>query len=255
MRRCLLIPLRTSSVPGSCGSADVLPDLPPYPGRGVVAFRDHDGVAWWSYFLTGRSAASRDRRLVVGAEHVLVAPATAREHDELRHYACARAVTGGVVVGNGDHVDAVADAVAAGSPLEDLLVTVDPEPDPPIWTPRIAVVLAAAADDADADGSASVLSVRRGPTGETERSFDRVDLAPGAGLLVHVYGGDEAVVVADAGVRRFDVERPVTAEDLARSLWAALRPDLRVAVALGCVPSAMTSTTVWSEAPSGPLRS
>jgi IMP cyclohydrolase len=46
-----------------------------------------------------------------------------------------------LVVGNGDHVDILAEALKRGVSLEHTLDLIEPEPDPPIWTPRIALVM------------------------------------------------------------------------------------------------------------------
>lgn len=60
--------------------------LPDYPGRGVIAYRDMDGELWWLYFLTGRSDASRSRRLRFTVDHLEAEPTASTARDDLRHY-------------------------------------------------------------------------------------------------------------------------------------------------------------------------
>src|SRR4051794_23880518 len=192
-------------------------DLPAYPGRGIAVHRHHDGRLEWLYVLTGRSPASRERSLVAAADRVTVVPVGEGEHDPLRHYSCVRSIGPVLVIGNGDHVDHLADGLAAGHPLDDeLLAAIDPEPDPPIHTPRIAVV---------ADSEVRVVAVQL-VEGAVERRLERFELDPGEGIVVHTYGGDTTAVTTDAQVRRFDAGGPGT--DVAGRLWHALDPALRV---------------------------
>jgi hypothetical protein len=48
----------------------------PYPGRGVQCARTRSGAVRGGYFLTGRSAASRDRALRVDGDQLVVGPVT-----------------------------------------------------------------------------------------------------------------------------------------------------------------------------------
>jgi IMP cyclohydrolase len=113
-----------------------------YPGRGLVFAVDPEGVATWVYFITGRSQASKARRVRADPDGLVVEPTEqSAEPDTLRHYACARLANDILVVGNGDHVDILAEALKRGVSLEHTLDLIEPEPDPPIWTPRIALVM------------------------------------------------------------------------------------------------------------------
>jgi IMP cyclohydrolase len=113
-----------------------------YPGRGLVFAVDPGGVATWVYFITGRSKASRARRVRADPDGLVVVPTEQSvETDALRHYACARWANDVLVVGNGDHVDILAEGLKRGVPLEQIVVLIEPEPDPPIWTPRIALLM------------------------------------------------------------------------------------------------------------------
>ncbi|MYV97491.1 IMP cyclohydrolase, partial [Streptomyces sp. SID3343] len=125
-----------------------------YPGRGVLWARTLDGTLCGGYFLTGRSPASRARELRAGADELIVSP-TGRpgEHDPLRHYVAARERSGRLVYGNGEQVAVVADRLADGATPVAALGDLAYEPDPPIHTPRLTVIVV--------DGTAWFGSARR----------------------------------------------------------------------------------------------
>jgi IMP cyclohydrolase len=217
--------------------------LPAYPGRGVAVHRHHDGHLEWIYFLTGRSEASRRRVLHAADDRLLVLPADELDHpDPLRHYACIRLVDARLVIGNGDHVDQISDALASGRRVDDALRDLEPEPDPPIHTPRIAVVAPSTARNEAVDVVATWQD-----DGSTYRQATAVDLAPGSGVLVHTYGGSVDEVTSDAQPHRFDGGPPGT--DVAGRLWHALDPGLRVALAVGLVPSPVPTRVLTERRP------
>ena len=194
--------------------------LPEYPGRAVFVYRDRRSALWWLYFLTGRSDASRDRRLRYAIDRLLVEPTASTAPDELRHYACTRSSSLGVVVGNGDHVDVLASAPDLRSAIDEI----DPEPDPPIHTPRIAIVLP------EGPGAPSVVAVRR-LDHTIDRHITSVTLDAGHGVAILTYGGTADDIEVDAVPRSFaaDLEAP----GLASAIWSGLKPNLRVALAYG----------------------
>jgi IMP cyclohydrolase len=201
-----------------------------YPGRGIVAYRDHDEVLWWVYLLTGRSAASRRRVLRFDADRLVVEPRSGVADDVLRHYSCVRSAGGRVIVGNGDHVDRLA---ISGSErdLQDAVLDIDPEPDPPIHTPRLAIVTG------DESTRAVYVIAVWDEHGTTRRRVDTVTLEPGEGVLVTTYRGDTEKVIVDAQPVRFSLAA-TSATNLATQLWDGLPTELRVALALGRSPLA-----------------
>ena len=221
-------------------------DLPAYPGRGIAVHRHHDGRVEWLYFLTGRSDASRQRTLEATADRVTVVPTGDGAHDELRQYACVRALGPTLVIGNGDHVDDLADDLLDGRAVADLAVAIEPEPDPPINTARIAVVATGNATGTEELAPVLVLASRSSDHG-TERLLEAVELDPGAGLIIHTYGGGTDDVTTDATIHRFDAGGPGT--DVAGRLWHALDPALRVAVAVGLVPEAVPTRVLTERRP------
>jgi hypothetical protein len=147
-----------------------------------------------------------------------------------------------LVIGNGDHVDRFADAIVAGERLDDALGHIEPEPDPPISTARIAIV---APSTLDADSVDVLATWRAGDA--VERRAEVIGLEAGHGVLVHTYGGDVDAVTTDARPHAFDGGPPGT--DVAGRLWHVLDPALRVALAVGLVPEPVPTRVLTERRP------
>lgn len=121
----------------------------PYPGRGCLAARTTSGTLCFVYFLTGRSDASRNRRLVklANGDVAVHGGSVGADRDPLRHYIAAASRGRWVAVGNGDHVAAIADRLARGADPLTAWSTHTYEPDHPIYTPRIFLALNTAVVD------------------------------------------------------------------------------------------------------------
>ena len=124
---------------------------------------------------------------------------------------------GAHIVGNGDQVKTVVEALVAGGSFEQALRTRSVEEDPPIWTPRITAVVA---------GGKLTLS-KIGKNGHA--FFEAAPLEPGNGLCMHTYTGD------GDPIRRFHgdphrVRFEGSPEELAKSSWQKLDEILRVAL-------------------------
>jgi IMP cyclohydrolase len=210
----------------------------PYAGRGCVAARLADGSLWFAYFLTGRSDASRSRALEQHPDGDLrvVDTRSGGGHDALRHYVAAARRGRWSVVGNGDQVEPIADALAASAEPATAWAEHTFEPDPPIFTPRIWIC-------ADADERVLVGSARRStrPDGSADRALWMPDtLAPRSGVLITTYAGT-AEHVLTSGLP-LDVEvRAATGEELLDATWDALGPALRVA-AFAARPADLAAT-------------
>lgn len=197
----------------------------PYPGRGCVAARLVDGRLALAYFLTGRSTASRSRELLVDPSGAIVVRDTSGgPHDDLRHYVAGVRRDGWTVVGNGDQVEPIASALAAGSPPATAWLAHTYEPDPPIFTPRIAI---AVSERVGVFVGSAVRSSRGG--GSTDRLLVMPEtLPPGEGVLVTTYDGTTDVVTP-SGVA-LSLRTPCASYDeLADLVWGALDPVLAVA--------------------------
>ncbi|HET9059987.1 MAG TPA: IMP cyclohydrolase [Acidimicrobiales bacterium] len=199
----------------------------PYPGRGCI-LASVEGERVMVYFLTGRSEASRNRRLLIRGSNVVVADRDGSGHDPLRHY-CAAVVEGGwMVVGNGDHVEVMASSLASGIGFVESMATLEAEPDPPIWTPRIWAAVQPGLPEQPI--TAGVVH-RRDDGGTTRAAWSIADLSEDVGLLVTTYAGTpDSVVIADAPVKVAHQAHSPT--ELLDAIWDALDPGLRVDAAV-----------------------
>lgn len=208
---------------------DLKDRLGDYPGRGLALLVDDSKRVGWVYFVTGRSESSRARTIERANGALLVRPTTGDATDELRHYACARTVGHRLVVGNGDHVDVIATGVQASRTLDAVIEAIDPEPDPPIHTPRIAFVLH---DQSEGDMAvtATVVTVHRQGDQVVRRSLP-LHVQPGSSMLVTTYNGDRDEPNGTAPIHTFD--RTGDLPSFVDELWEALPPDLRVLAVSG----------------------
>ncbi|MFI7061714.1 IMP cyclohydrolase [Kribbella sp. NPDC050124] len=193
-----------------------------YPGRGLVVGRDEDGLPFVAYWLTGRSRASKRRRLVVGDWEIVVEDVSGGPRDELRHYTAAVRTADWVVVGNGTQVSDLAAARRSRTDLQLALREHAYEPDPPIRTPRIFA-------SASTDGTGVVVGSARAVPGAVDLvqhpSLYLAQLPLATAVTVKTYGGSTSAVVADG------LPEIVSCKDSWRSvagLWDVLDPSIRV---------------------------
>lgn len=195
----------------------------PYPGRGCLAFETGDGLVL-SYFVTGRSEASKARQFRLGHSGLVdIVDRSGSLTDELRHYTAAVNEGDWRVIGNGDHVQPLATELAGDADPFIAWSKHSYEPDPPIFTPRIwagwsepvGVVLG---------------SVRKeeGPGDEAQRLLWSVtSLTTGNGVLVSTYEGTQDHVAVSGRIRLF-TGHARTRDDLLEELWSYLPPELCV---------------------------
>ena len=163
-----------------------------YPGRGLLVGRTPSGRELVHlYWLTGRSAGSRNRRILRNPDDSLrtelIKPISGLDTSLLVYRAMAHR-DGLHVTSNGVHTESVLDGLSVGVPLETVLAGLTYEPDPPLYTPRImaatdpgarALVTLAIVRRRDGDGAYSLRSV-----------FSYDDVAPGTGVCMTTYSGD-----------------------------------------------------------------
>ena len=204
-------------------------NLSPYPGRGVLIGRGRDQRHFWIYLITGRSEASRQRSLAVTPSSVLVNPLDPdTQADDLRHYACVTVRPITTVVGNGAHVDVIAERVQRGDAFTRIYEDLRPEPDPPIHTPRIAV----------AHGPQTWIGTVWHDGIAERRLTRRLEVAVGTADLITTYDSD-GVEVRPAS----QVSHLVAIDSLEAtlgSLWASLDRRYRVLAAGGYFDQAPT---------------
>lgn len=200
-----------------------------YPGRGVLCARTLAGDVYGAYFLTGRSAASRERTLLPRGDELVVAPAAATEHDALRHYVAARRTADWLVFGNGEQVSTVADRLDAGASAADSLGDLSYEPDPPILTSRITALLGVRAPHPVVFGAAR--PSRSSRTGANVMTLATDELAPGDAVLLTTYVSD-GVDVATAPPYTEAHTGARSAAELLDEVWSSLSADHRIAAAV-----------------------
>jgi len=199
-----------------------------YPGRGVLCARTRSGAIHGGYFLTGRSAASKDRALRVDGEELVVGPVTPAEHDPLRHYAAAMSTAGWLVYGNGEQVAQVTRRLGEGVSAADSLGGLEYEPDPPIRTSRITALL-------QRDGHTAVLGAAR-PSSGSRRCANVMtltvrDLEPGEAVLMTTYHSNGRTVLTAAPFEETTISAQDGAE-LLEEIWSSLSREFRIAAAV-----------------------
>ncbi|HQG54570.1 MAG TPA: IMP cyclohydrolase [Thermoleophilia bacterium] len=211
-----------------------------YPGRGLVLAGTAHG-ALVAYFVTGRSPASQQREIRRGAAgELLVSPLGEGADDPLRHYAAARTSDDWLVVGNGRQVDTVLEKLEAGHAPQIALDGLEHEPDAPIFTDRITLVVSRATPVEAVFGVA-----RRSAGGRTTSDIHMLvvrEPAPGDAVLLTTYKSDGETIEggrpfleaswAAGGAAAEAVNaapKAVNAAGLLDTVWAALEPRYRVA--------------------------
>jgi IMP cyclohydrolase len=209
-----------------------------YPGRMIaVGMPPQGGQAAIIYAITGRSPSSQARKLVHRDGGIWVQPtdeATLKQGNvDLLVYPAVLAGKAATAVSNGKQTADVRDRLKPGvdpiAALAEALANWDFEPDAPIFTPRISGALG--------EATAALSVVRRGPSGESLRSYFEVRLRPGEGRLVSTYEGPNAdPLPVFRGEPRFIAIAGTTAVEVAEATYRGLAPagagkDFRVAVA------------------------
>ena len=193
-----------------------------YSGRGLIAGRSADGESWLQlYWLSGRSENSRNRVLIEEEGQIRTASADPSKQVDgtFTLYTALCSVGRAHVVGNGDQVKTVVEALAEGGSFEQALRKRSVEEDPPIWTPRITALVS---------GKKLLLS-KIGKSGHA--FFEAAPLEPGQGLCLHTYRGDGDPILPFAE-DPYPVRLEGDVDGLLLSSWERLDPELRVALVI-----------------------
>ncbi|MFC7622118.1 IMP cyclohydrolase [Microlunatus sp. GCM10028923] len=200
-----------------------------YPGRGLLVTRTPADGLCIVYFMTGRSAASRERVLVLDGDSLYARPRGVTEHDPLRHYRAASAGPDWCVVGNGDQVDTVITNLATMGPAQ-AVQGIEYEPDPPLRTPRITVVAPRTA------GGPVLIAGSRASVLTPEQTYVSTvtvnDVAVGSGVLTTTYLSADRQVLATHQAPAEVTVAAADAQELLDLVWSSLADDLRVAAAV-----------------------
>ena len=214
-----------------------------YPGRGLVVGCTADGAAGVQlYWIMGRSAGSRNRRLVRepdgGARVVVAGAAAGVPHGDpslllYRALCTVRHGDGRVthLVGNGDQTDTIAAGLAGGESFSAAFWRRDVEPDAPHYTARIAGALTVGGAGGVPCCELAIVKTAGGAPPRTSRQhFSYRGMRPGWGYCITTYEGDGAPLPPFAGepfpLPVADDPRRAVAE-----LWDLLDRGNRVAAA------------------------
>ena len=215
-----------------------LPTLPRYPGRGLLTGVLNTGEPFVVYYLTGRSPASRGRRIEVHGDQVVVVPTSGVVgEDPLRYYTCFRQSSNFAVVGNGAHVEEIFKQRKAGLDFLTALSRYSYEPDGPIFTPRIV---------AEASYGKEPAIVAAGACRRVARDATAIDClvlpsSPnGVAISLRTYDSDGRTIESNG--RPELVTAISTLEELAVRTWQGLEVDFRVALFATTLPLTQQAT-------------
>jgi len=161
-----------------------------YFGRLIGAGLTTEKKVFLLYGITGRSAASRARRLMRRREGIFTEPlaeiALNPQQRELLVYP-AILFNQGVALSNGQQTMAIAEKLALGidnpeTILREALASWTYEPDAPIFTPRISACLVPG-------GPLAMAIIKRGENGQSLHEYYTLNLNPGEGYLLATYQG------------------------------------------------------------------
>ena len=205
----------------------------PYPGRGMILGLDASGRhALQVYFITARSAGSKNRILEVEGEEVRTQPFDPAERSDdpnIWYRAIARAADRHVV-SNGVHTDLIIEYLNSGRSFWDAVQQTSFETDAPNFTPRIAGVT----DLTDVQLQTSFAMASRHLTGKVQHNIYGYHPQPGTGHCFHTYAGDGNPVPAYTD-RPYEIDLPGTPDEAAAGIWELLPADRRVAIALKAI--------------------
>ena len=201
----------------------------PYPGRGIVVGTSKDGEkAYVAYFLTGRSANSRNRVIKARGKDIITAPydESKVEDPSLIIYAAIRPHGSDLIVTNGDQTDTIYDGLERGHSFREALMTREFEPDAPNFTPRISALLHLA------DAFSFEMSILKAANEEGSAChryhFEYASL-PGEGRFIHTYEGNGNPLPTFEGEPR-RVVLPDTLEALGEMIWNSLDKENRISL-------------------------
>ena len=200
-----------------------------YPGRGIVIGKSADGKkAVFAYFITGRSANSRNRIFTEHGDELRTEPfdESKVEDPSLIIYSPVKVVGKKIIVTNGDQTDTIEAGLKAGRCFRHALKSRAFEPDAPNFTPRISGIL-------DLEGeynySMSILKSADEEGSACNRyTFDYEPIA-GLGHFLHTYVTDGNPLPTYEG----EPERVRIPDDLkafAEEIWSNLDKDNKISL-------------------------
>ena len=202
-----------------------------YPGRGIIIGQTPDARHLVQvYWIMGRSAGSRNRVFVAENDTVRTRAfdESALENPVLVVYRPVRVLSACHIVSNGDQTDTIFDAIQTGGTFESAMNTRTFEPDPPIFTPRIAGIVNL--DDHGAAYRIAILKALAGNGEFTARQYFSYETAiPGFGHCITTYRDDGDPPPAFSG-EPYAVQLHNRIETTRDFYWDALNRENRVSM-------------------------
>jgi hypothetical protein len=204
-----------------------------------VIGRSSIDAAWLMvYWIMGRSARSRNRQFVVQGSTLQTAPVAASRVDDpsLIIYEAMLELPGCYLVGNGDQVRTIYEALQTGGSFDAALAGREHEPDAPHYTPRISAMLTLQPPPGSL--TLNILKANLAQPEATDRMTYRPATPPGGcGLGLTTYLGDGHPLPSFSGDPLLLPCRGNSREVL-ETYWNALHSDNRIAIAVKRIPEA-----------------
>ena len=212
-----------------------------YPGRGIVIGRLERGDWIQLYWIMGRSANSRNRKLVSSEGELRTEPLDAALVEDPTNiiYEAMLEAPDVFVVSNGDQTRTILNALAHGDRFEDALATREREDDAPNYTPRIAGLLdlRGRTHQLAAQLSLAILRANDADAGETDRTIYRPALPPpGLGQGLTTYAGDGSPLPPFRGDPLW-LPLVGNVQAILDTYWQALDTNNRIALAVKQIPT------------------
>ncbi len=200
-----------------------------YLGRGIVLGKSKDGKkAVFAYFISGRSANSRNRIFVEDGEGLRTEPfdASKVQDPSLIIYSPVKVVGDKIIVTNGDQTDTIEEAFKNGKCFRHALKTRCFEPDFPNFTPRISGVLRL---EKKFNYSLSILKSADKKGKRCNRFFYDYEPVNGTGHFISTYQKDGNPLPSFSG-EPIPVLIPNDLKEFANEIWNALDSENKISL-------------------------
>ncbi len=211
-----------------------------YPGRGIIIGKTPSGrSAMIAYFIMGRSENSRNRvfeRYEAGMRTKAFDESKVTDPSLIIYNPYLTFRLGLIdIVTNGDQTNTIYDYLADGSTFEEALLTREPEPDEPNFTPRISGILYYSFRREQFNYKLSIIKCLAGRPEATRRFFFNYVPENGIGHFIHTYKCDGRPIPSFEGEPE-EIAIPETAEEMADLCWNSLNEDNKVSLFVREVP-------------------
>lgn len=199
-----------------------------YVGRGIIAGLTSDGSSiFLGYMLSGRSENSKNRVLVKKNNELItsVFDESKVQDPSLIIYTALKRLNNLLILTNGDQTDTIYEKLSNGIPFEQSLDKREYEPDAPIFTPRISLLV-----DFDANNyKMSILLNGNVETGVCDRHFFSYTFDKGRGHFIHTYNTKaDKLDVFNTLPETIEIEDDF--ENFSNKIWDNMNPQNKIAL-------------------------